>query len=284
MSTQSKTLKGELQTVKVIEELTEVFQNTASVKIRSIRKQVLSSKAFFNDMWSIYQELRVETKISFRDMASNNRQLLLFIASPAGLAGPNDLQIIDDLTSHYDAAKQDVVVIGSHGVQLLKQQGIKPIRAFEVPDITKDFTVDPIVDLIKTYDSTVAFYASYISLTTQLASKRQLLLEAQELTEEERVLIKTGATEVIASGNYIFEPSLEAAILTLEQAMLYTTVTQLILESNLAQLASRFTNMTLSHERAVRQRKKTFLEFLSARRTERDEVTRQIMVAARGVG
>lgn len=283
MSTQSKTLKGELQTVHVIEELTEVFQNTASVKIRQIRKQVLSSKLFFNDMWNIYQQLRVETKISLRDVASNNRQLLFFIASPAGLAGPNDQQIITELTSLYNPAHQDVVVIGSHGAQLLKQHNITPVRAFEVPDITRDFTVGPIVDLIKAYDSTIAFYDSYISLTTQLASKRQLLLEAQELTEEERALIKIGATEVIASGNYIFEPSLEVAVLTLEQAMLYTTVTQLLLESRLAQLASRFTNMTLSHERAVQQRKKTFLEFLSARRTERDEMTRQIMVAAKGV-
>lgn len=283
MGMQSRSLKEELQTVGVIEDLTEVFQNTASVKIRSIRKQVLSSKLFFNDMWAIYQQLRVETKISLRDTASNGRQLLLFIASPAGLAGPNDQKIIAELKSEYSSQKHDVVVIGSRGAQLLHQNGIKPVRAFEVPDITKEFSVLPIIEIIKTYDSTIAFYDSYLSLTVQLASKRQLLLDAQELTEEERMLIKIGATEVIASGNYIFEPSLEVAILTLEQAMLQTTVTQLLLESRLAQLASRFTNMTLSHERATRQHKKTFLEFLSARRTERDEMSRQIAVAARGM-
>ena len=282
MSNQTKLLKNELQTVRVVEELTEVFQNTASIKIRRIRKQVLSSKLFFNDMWGIYQQLRVESNISLRNQASNNRQLLLFIASPVGLAGPNDQRIVAELLASYDSDKQDVVVVGSHGAQLLKHQGIVPIRAFESPDVAHDFSVEPIVELVKTYDSTIAFYDAYLSLTTQVASKRQLLLEAQILTDEERSLVKQGTTEVIAAGNYIFEPSLEVAIVTLEQVMLQTTITQIILESHLSQLASRFTNMTLSHERAVGQRKKTFLEFLSSRRSERDEITRQIMVAAKG--
>ncbi len=283
MNAHTRILKDELQTVRVIEDLTEVFQNTSSVKIRSIRKQVLSSKMFYNDLWDIYQQLRTETRISLRDAASSDKELFLFIASPAGLAGQNDEQIMRDLKEHYNPARQDVVVIGSHGAQLLKQHGIKPVRAFEVPDITKDFSVTPIVDIIRSYETAVAFYDAYLSLTTQQSAKRQFLLEAQQLTDEERALIETGEAEIIASGNYIFEPSLEVAILTLEQTMLYTTVTQLLLESRLAQLASRFTNMTLAHERAVKQRKKTFLEFLSSKRTERDELTRQITIAARGV-
>lgn len=283
MNARTRQLKDELQTVQVIEDLTEVFQNTASVKIRTIRQQVLSSKMFYNDLWEIYQQLRTETRITLRDAASNTKELFLFIASPAGLTGQNDEQIMADLKAHYHADRQDIVVIGSHGAQLLKQHGIKPIRAFEVPDITKSFTVGPIVDLIRTYESATAYYDAYISLTTQQAAKRQFLLEAQQLTAEEKAMIETGEAEIIASGNYIFEPSLEVAILTLEQTMLNTTVTQLLLESRLAQLASRFTNMTLAHERAVKQRKHTFLEFLSSKRTERDELTRQITIAARGL-
>ena len=283
MNARTRLLKDELQTVRVIEDLTEVFQNTASVKIRSIRQQVLSSKMFYNDLWEIYQQLRTETRITLRDAAISTKELFLFVASPAGLTGQNDEQILADLKAHYHADRQDVVVIGSHGAQLLKQHGIQPIRAFEVPDITKDFTVGPIVDLIRTYETATAFYDAYISLTTQQAAKRKFLLEAQHLTAEEKAMIETGEAEIIASGNYIFEPSLEVAILTLEQTMLYTTVTQLLLESRLAQLASRFTNMTLAHERAVKQRKHTFLEFLSSKRTERDELTRQITIAARGL-
>lgn len=281
MSFQSRAMKEELETIGYVEELTEVFQNTASIKIRAVRRQVLNSKIFFNDLWNIYQQLRVETPVSLRDKAKNEKQLLLFIASPNGLGGANDLRIMNLLKQDYSASSHDVLVIGSHGLSLLKRHGILPVRSFEVPDITKTFTVEPILDVVKTYNTTTAFFDSYVSLTTQKPAKLKLLLEPQQLTEEERLLIRVGNTEVIAPGNFIFEPSIEEAVLTLEQVMLNTTITQLLFESRLSQLASRFTNMTLAHDRAEKERKKTFYHYLAARRSERDEVTRQIGIAAK---
>lgn len=281
MSSSSRELKQAYQSLGVMENLTEVFQNTASIKIRAIRKQVLSSKIFFNDLWNIYQQLRVETRATVYDAVLHDKQLLIFIASPVGLAGPSDMQIMSELLADHTPGQQDVLVIGSHGAVLLKQARITPVSAFETPDITKPFTVDPILDIIKTYASTTVYYDSYISLTVQRAAKLKLLLAPQELTAEERDLVETGQTEIIAPANYIFEPSLADTTIILEQFMINTTIKQLMLESRLAQLASRFTNMTLAHERAQRSRKKSYLEFLASRRNERDAVAREIIVAAR---
>lgn len=281
MSLQTRALKEELETIGHVEELTEVFQNTASIKIREIRRKVLNSKVFFNDLWGIYQQVRVESPVSLRDKAKNDKQLIIFIASPTGLSGASDLQVMSRIKQDYSAAAYDVVVIGSHGLSLLRQNNIQPIRSFETPDIAQTFTVEPILDLVETYQTTIAYFDSYVSLTQQRPTKLELLLEPQQLTEEERTLMREGGVEVIAAGNFIFEPSVDEAILTLEQAMLSTTITQLLFESRLSQLASRFTSMTIAHDRARTEQKKTFYRYLAARRSERDEMSRQIGVAAK---
>lgn len=281
MNSLSRNLQQNLRTLSVVEDLTEVFQNTASVKIRAVRQRVLSSKLFFNDLWNIHQQLRVETRKSISDASANRRQLRVIITGPATFSGGTDERLINQLKSDFVASKHDVLVIGSHGANLLKQANIKPVASFELPDISSPFTIDPIVDVIKTYQSTVAYFESYISLTVQTPQKIDLLTEPQILTDDEKSLIKTGQTEIIAVGNYIFEPSLEVAILTLEQTMLKVTITQLILESGLSQLANRFTTNTLANDRAKRQHRKTLIKFLATRRNERDEANRQITVAAR---
>lgn len=281
MSNTSREHFKDYQSLGIMENLTEVFQNTASVKIRGIRKQVLSSKLFFNDLWDIYKQLRVETRATVYDSDKRHKHLFIFIASPIGLAGPSDQQIISMLVADHIHGVHDVLVIGSHGAALLKQRLITPISSFETPDITKPFTVEPIIQILRKYKSTTIYYDSYVSLTVQRAAKLELLLAPQELTLEEKQMIETGKTEVIAANNYIFEPSLEHTTVILEQFMINTTIKQLMLESRLAQLASRFTNMTMAHEKVESSQRKAYMSFLSSRRNERDASAREILVAAR---
>lgn len=278
----SRHLKSELGEIRVIENLTDVFENTASIKIRAVRQQVLSSKLFFNDLWNIYQQIRVSQDIP-KDALSGSidKHLLLFIASPVGLAGASDAQIFQQLSADFKPNSTDILVIGSHGNFLLNQYKLKPVQAFEMPDTTKQFTVDPILDIVRQYKKTTAYYNSYVSLTVQRPAKLQLLLEAQKLTEEEKQMMDVGETEVISTENYIFEPSITHIVEYLGLIMLNTTLTQLLLESQLAQQAGRFTNMTLANERAKKLYKKTFLDLQKIKRSERDEMTRQIVTAAR---
>lgn len=276
----TRELKKDLQVIRDIADLTEVFENMASIKIRAVRQQVLSSKVFFNDLWGLYKQLRVDDNESIVH-GTNHRELLIFISAPAGLAGQNDQNSLNDILRTYNPSKHDIMVIGSHGAQLLKQEHLQPIRAFEVPDITKQFTVRPIIDVIKQYEVTTAYYDSYVSLTTQKAAKLQLMLSAQELSDEEKLLISEGQGEFISPENYIFEPSIHTVIDTLEEVMLNTSVAQLLQESRLAQLANRFISMTTANEKAKEQQRKTFLRLLAAKRYERDEMTRQIATSAR---
>lgn len=283
MNSTTKRLSQDLRIITTVNDLTEVFQNISSIKIRSMRQQVLFAKLFFNELWAIYQQVRVDSRVSLRDVATKRKHLRIVFCSSSQMPSSVDQELIDDLLSDYDPVEHDIVVIGSHGVRLLENRNVQPTYSYEIPDITKSFTVDPLLHLVKDYLATTAFYNAYKSLTIQPATRFTFLVEVQPLSAEEQSLMAAGATDVITPANYIFEPSLDVTTVALEQIMLTTTVTQLLQESILSQVSYRFTTMTLAHERVDRQRKKTQLSFLSARRSERDEITRQIMNAARNI-
>jgi hypothetical protein len=46
-------------------ELTSVFEGIASMRISQIKNQVLQSTKFFNELWHIYTQLRVDNLFSF---------------------------------------------------------------------------------------------------------------------------------------------------------------------------------------------------------------------------
>ena len=282
MSNSSRNLKKELATIGTVNDLTGVFENLASIQIRATRQKVLQSKLYFNDLWALYSQLRADMVGSSKSEGRTlDRDLLIAVTSPLGLSGEVDNRLIQQLRTENDLQKNDVLVVGSHGFAILEQLGVKPVRSFEAPDVTKPFGVDAILDTIKKYRKSRVYYNAYISLTTQQVTDITLLVQAQQLTEDELKMIEHGETSIISSRNYIFEPSSEVVVQSIEEIMLNTSLTQILLESRLSQAATRFTTMTLAHQRAGTTKKKANLEYLAARRVERDESTRQIITAAR---
>ena len=54
-------------------ELTSVFEGIASMRIAQIKNQVLQSTKFFDELWEIYSQLRVDSLFSFgRDQDDAN--------------------------------------------------------------------------------------------------------------------------------------------------------------------------------------------------------------------
>ena len=85
------------------------------------------------------------------------------------------------------------------------------------------------------------------------------------------------ANEVISEANYIFEPSTYDVVDHLEQSMLNIAVSQLILNSKLAQYASRFRAMSASHQRADETKGELHLEYNRAKRAIKDARLKEII-------
>ena len=261
----------------VLVELTSAFEGIASMRIAQIKNQVEQSTQFFNELWHIYSQLRAGDVFSFgraQDKLQKviDKELFIIITAESGLSGDIDQKLVELMLKTYDKDKNDIIVIGHHGALQLAQRGVSYIHYFKLPHKDTNINVAPIEKLVQEYRTTKLFYQQYVSLMVQDVRRIEL-----SNAVEQRGHNTTKAEEIIDTSTYIFEPSSYEVAAHLERSMMKIAMTQLILESKLAQYASRFRAMTASHERADESRKDLHLEYNRAKRAIKDERLKEVI-------
>lgn len=257
-------------------QLTGIFEGIASMRIAQIKNQVLQSTQFFNELWGIYSQLDVEKDFRFgRDQAQKkvkDKDLMIIITAEGGFSGDIDQKLVKLMLEAYDPARDDIIVIGRHGATQLSQHGVAYQKYFKMPSKDRNINVTPIVREVQQYRSTKMFYQEYVSLMVQ--EVRHIELSA---AVKERGNASQKPDDVINERTYIFEPSAYSVAAHLERSMMQIAISQLILESKLAQYASRFRAMSVSHDRAEDSRGELKLAYNQARRSAKDERLKEII-------
>lgn len=269
-------LEAEEAAMSTLVELTSVFEGIASMRIAQIKNQVLKSTEFFHELWHIYSQIRVGSYFGFGRSQSKtkviDKDLFVIITAEGGFSGDIDLKLVKLMLEGYDENKNEVIVIGHHGAIQLAQRGISYKKYFKLPTRDRNINVAPIIREVQQYRSTTVYYQQYVSLMSQEAKAIELSAAVQQegkrAGEEE---------EIISEANYIFEPSTYDVVDHLEQSMMHIAVSQLILESKLAQYASRFRAMTASHQRADEAKADLHMEYNRAKRAGKDERLKEII-------
>jgi ATP synthase F1 gamma subunit len=259
-------------------ELTSVFEGIASMKIAQTKNQVLESTRFFNALWKIYSQLRVDALFGFGREQSHDKELIdkelfIVITAEGGFSGDIDQKVMTLMLESYNKEKNDIIVIGHHGAIQLAQRGISFKKYFKLPNKDQNINVKPIINEVQQYKSASVFYQEYISLMAQGVNRIGLSNAIKERGDaSER------ADETISELTYIFEPSSYAVAAHLERSMMQIAISQLILDSKLAQYASRFRAMSASHQRADESKGDLHLEFNRARRAIKDARLKEIVI------
>ena len=118
-------------------------------------------------------------------------------------------------------------------------------KYFTLPSKDKNINVLPLIKETRGYKGATVFYQTYVSLLVQEAKSIDLLTAVQEKGKE-----ITPQEDIISDETYIFEPSTFDVVAHLERSMLQIALSQLILDSKLAQYASRFRAMSAAKDRA----------------------------------
>ena len=252
--------------MRTIVSLTSAFESLSSMKIMQTKGKVLISNQFFDEVWTIYKQIRMDVMFNFgRDVDETpiDRELLILITGQAGLSGDIDQRLIRQFRTRYDPAKNDILVIGHHGAQQLDQGGIKYTQYFDMPK--KDVVnVGPIMDIIKQYKASRVFYQDYVSLTSQTIKEVDL---SEVVSSRGKIAdLDTLSNDKITEKNTIFEPNAYAVAKHLETSILRLTLVQFIYDSRLAQLASRFKAMTAAKERSIESANDLHVQYSRAKR------------------
>ncbi|MEI9914116.1 MAG: F0F1 ATP synthase subunit gamma [Candidatus Saccharibacteria bacterium] len=255
-------------------EVTSAFEGIASLRIAQTKTRVLQSTEFFRELWAIYKQLRVKDAFNFGRTKADEakliqKELYIIITAEGGFSGDIDLKLIRHMLERYDPAKNDIIVIGHHGAIQLAQRGIEYKKYYKLPVNDQNINTMPVVAQVQRYRSTVIFYQEYVTLMEQEVKSIELVsaVENRAATNE----------ETISEETYIFEPNAYAVAAHLERSMMQITISQLILNSKLAQYASRFRAMSSSRERSEDERQEIHLLFNRAKRGVKDERLKEII-------
>jgi F-type H+-transporting ATPase subunit gamma len=264
--------------MQTLSELTSVFEGIASMRIAQIKNQVLQSQNYFETLWQMYIQIRAGTPFSFgRHINDNNdkiidKELYIVITAEGGFSGDIDQKLITWMLTSYDKNKNDIIVIGHHGAIQLAQRNVSFKKYYKLPSKDQNINVSPIIKEVQNYKSTYVFYQTYVSLTVQDV-KRISISNAVE--EQGKDIVKSD--EIINEVTYIFEPSSFAVVDHLERSMMTIALSQVILESKLAQYASRFQAMSASHNRANESVADLKLLYNRSKRAIKDERLKEII-------
>jgi F-type H+-transporting ATPase subunit gamma len=260
--------------IETLKDLTSVFESLASTQVAKVKGKVLMSQQFFELLWQRYTSLRVDPKkrITNREgVGDNGRKVLILISAEAGLSGDLDMRMIETMQAEYDPTDTDIVVLGSHGASQLTQRGIPYVHFFQVPETDRYIDVSPVIDAVRPYEKITVYYEEYLSLGQQEVRSINLVTHIQEMSED-------ASEDVITDVDTIFEPSLDEIADEMESSMMSLALSQTILQSGLAQAASRFNAMTVAEDRAGELLGEYKLEYHRAKRSESDRRLREVLV------
>jgi F-type H+-transporting ATPase subunit gamma len=271
-------IEKELAQTATIQGLTAVFESIASIRIAKVKDRAATSQAFFSELWQIYTQLRVDrnTRLGNRKYIGHQAKpnVFLVLTSEGALSGDIDERIIREVINQYDPNTTDLVVVGAHGATQLASNNINVKQYFRLPDVDQALDVGPIVAQLIDYAHPSVFYQKYVSLAVQEVDRIDLLAHVQALGEESE---QTG--EVISPREYLFEPSIETVVGYLESVMLEIAIGQVILQSRLAQYASRFNAMYAANTTAKDLETELGMRYRRAKRAESDERTKEVINA-----
>ncbi len=269
-------IQKETEQIETIEDLTGVFESLATTQIAKVKDKVEVSKEFFNLLWSKYSAIRVDpsTRITNREADSNQKEAFVVISAEAGLSGDIDLRLVEAVLHDYDPKTTDVIVIGSHGAQQLEQRGITYSHFFKVPQSDTYIDVSPVIKSIEPYKQVKVYYEEYVSIGVQNIKTIDLIQSIRTMSED-----MEDNENIITEKDTIFEPSLDEIAEIMETAMKSFAFSQVILESGLAQDASRFNAMAMAKKRASELVALYQLEYHRAKRSENDRQMREVMVS-----
>lgn len=264
-------IKADEVAIRSVVSLTSALESLSSMQIAKTKNKVLISNEFFDEVWNIYKQIRVDVLFNFGRAPEEkpiNKELLILITAKAGLSGDIDQRLIKRVINHYNEEKNDILVIGHHGALKLKQSHIDYVYFFELPE-SDYINVDPLIDIIKKYNKSRIFYQNYISLSQQEIKDVDL---SEVVSSKGRVADLDALTsdDIVSEKTYIFEPSSYSVAAYLESSILRLTISQFIYDSRLAQVASRFKAMSAAKERSMETADNLHTEYNRSKRSQVD--------------
>jgi ATP synthase F1 gamma subunit len=244
----------EILQLQVLQGITEVYGQIASMWMLRARGSVLKSRDFLSHMHDVFLHVFAAYIKEIRALAAkknlgknekvtllshNGKKVAVFLSANTGFYGDIVKKTFQLFLNDIRQEDLEATIVGKQGMVLfLKEEPNRPHTFFPFTDehIDKQQLTDLVRHLVK-YEEIRIYYGKFVNFLNQEPAK--LILSANpydELPDEEK------------SKGYYFEPNIETILMFFEKQIFSSMFEQTIRESQLSKFASRITVMDRAGE------------------------------------
>ncbi len=244
-----KDITEEIIEISSLKELTQVYGEIASTRMKKIRGYVLRNREYLAAIKSIFEDtlaayaqkiskLVAEGKLSKGSqvtfLAHNGKPVSVLISSNTGFFGSIVKETFDKFIAEVRQENAEVTIVGKVGRSLfLEAEPRRPYIFFDLPDYGIDTAkLAEVIKHLVQYSQIKIYYGKFQSVVTQRP-------DIQTISAGTQVTGDTALPKV----QYLFEPNVEDILMFFETQIFASVFDQSIRESQLSKFASRIIAM-----------------------------------------
>ncbi|MGI8420474.1 MAG: F0F1 ATP synthase subunit gamma [Candidatus Levyibacteriota bacterium] len=252
-----KNILTQIEDLTGIKDIVGASEEIASMKMRSIRSQVLLSRDLNDELTEIYREVTMSYKNQIMLLVSekkskdanaklnlslkrgNGKTACVFLSANSGFFSKILEKTYHEFVAYLEQHDVAPVIIGEFGKKLFLNefQGREFVFYPFAEDNTQEENFKKITNELADYENVIIFYARFESMASQTVSSLDVSGLEKPLSQEP-----------INAVHYLFEPSLEKILTFFETEIFAGIIQQTVTESELARYASRITTLDIARE------------------------------------
>lgn len=237
-------LRSQVTQTNSIKLITQAIGDIATAQIKERRKSAELNIKYFQEILGLYKTVKAlaaHTKtLQAIQREKNGKEMLVLITSNYKFSGDLDSELVNFYLRNTQGSRADRIVIGASGQEMV---AAKLSREFTYIKFAKDYpTVDELEGLVKRiflYSKILVYHSRFVTLLNQDPTVTDVSASEYEKNQT-----------TVEQLSYILEPEIEKMIAFFEDQMLLILLQAILLESEIARIASRMVSMNQAEEAA----------------------------------
>lgn len=245
----NKEIEQEIESMMGLSSLIEAYQEIAAVRMRKVKKSVLSRREYMQGLSEAFGYIAFAYKLYRESLGKNMKGTILntngktisvLLSSNTGLYGDVIRKTFDLFQQEIKGKDTDIVIVGRLGKSYYDSSGMKKnYKYFEMTDKGVDEeNIKGLLDSVINYSTVIIYHGIFKSILAQTPDKTNITGEVLKIEE--------GLSGYDA--RFLFEPSVEKVAEHFEKQILSLLFEQVVFESGLSKFASRMVSLDQTAE------------------------------------
>lgn len=265
-------LQQQLRTMHDLEDLTNMLEQVAARDIAQMREQILQSRPFFQEFWTVYRVLKQLTPPPPQVV---HKHLVVLIGIDWGMPGSLLNRVVKKSEELYHAHGADMLITGKMAQARFSSEDERTMHLFNAPKKASLSDVAPIYKVISQYAHVTFVYPKFETLSKQTVATASLSISDRNLEDANSIEQESGEKQIDVK-RFIIEPDAQSLSNYMNETVVGLSVYHYFAESLLAYSAAQMVAMRNSYDNAKNESRLIQNRYHKAKRSMIDAKIREL--------